>query len=207
VFFLGCENPEAVLSLSERAQAIAIRYEQEEGGQLEGTVRWFNKAKGYGFIRIRGDGDTKHRNVYFDYSAIAGSTYNTLQEGDLVSFQIAKGEKGPKAHQVRIIPSKEMLNARRKAFLEEKVHIAKSCNSETDIECKVRIIIGVKFGAPFQEVTREVGFVEDLGADSLDIVELIMAFEEEFDIEISDRDAEEALTVGDAIDYIARRKG
>ena len=53
-----------------------------------------------------------------------------------------------------------------------------------------------------EEVTETASFVEDLGADSLDTVELIMAFEEEFDIEIPDEDAEKISTVGDAVNYI-----
>ena len=55
-----------------------------------------------------------------------------------------------------------------------------------------------------EKVTSDASFVEDLGADSLDTVELIMSFEEEFDIDIDDEDAEQMRTVGDAIDYIRR---
>ena len=70
------------------------------------------------------------------------------------------------------------------------------------VEDKVKKIIAEKLGVDLEEVVPEAAFVDDLGADSLDLVELIMSMEEEFDIEISDEDAEELLTVKDAIDYI-----
>ena len=68
---------------------------------------------------------------------------------------------------------------------------------------KVKSIIVEQLGVPAEEVTDDASFIEDLGADSLDIVELIMALEEEYDIEISDEDAEKIQTVGDAVTYIA----
>lgn len=68
---------------------------------------------------------------------------------------------------------------------------------------KVKSIIVEQLGAPAEDVTESASFIEDLGADSLDIVELVMALEEEFDIEISDEDAEKIQTVGDAVNYIA----
>ena len=71
-----------------------------------------------------------------------------------------------------------------------------------DIEAKVKDIIINELGVEPEKVTPDASFVEDLGADSLDTVELVMAFEEEFGIEIPDEDAEKLQTVGDAINYI-----
>jgi acyl carrier protein len=73
-------------------------------------------------------------------------------------------------------------------------------------EAKVKEIIINELGVDPEKVTPEASFVEDLGADSLDTVELVMAFEEEFGIEIPDEDAEKLQTVGDAINYL-RSKG
>ncbi len=70
------------------------------------------------------------------------------------------------------------------------------------VENKVKEIIVEQLGVTPEEVTNEASFVEDLGADSLDTVELVMAFEEEFGIEISDEDAEKIKTVQDAVSYI-----
>lgn len=67
---------------------------------------------------------------------------------------------------------------------------------------KVKAIIVEQLSVEEDEVNMESTFVEDLGADSLDIVELVMAFEEEFDMEIPDEDAEKIKTVGDAVKYI-----
>ena len=67
---------------------------------------------------------------------------------------------------------------------------------------RIKSIIVEQLGVAAEEVVREASFIEDLGADSLDIVELVMALEEEYDIEISDEDAEKIQTVGDAIKYI-----
>lgn len=71
-----------------------------------------------------------------------------------------------------------------------------------DTEAKVKEIIINELGVEPEKVTLEASFVEDLGADSLDTVELVMAFEEEFGIEIPDEDAEKLQTVGDAIRYL-----
>ncbi len=70
------------------------------------------------------------------------------------------------------------------------------------VEEKVKQIIVEQLGVDEGEVTPNASFVDDLGADSLDIVELVMAFEEAFDIEIPDEDAEKIRTVKDATDYI-----
>ena len=71
-----------------------------------------------------------------------------------------------------------------------------------DIEQKVKQIIMEQLGVSEDEVKPEASFVDDLGADSLDLVELVMALEEEFGQEIPDEDAEKITTVQDAIDYI-----
>ncbi|MFN2433546.1 MAG: acyl carrier protein [Gemmatimonadota bacterium] len=70
------------------------------------------------------------------------------------------------------------------------------------VEAKVKEIIVENLGVDQEKVTEEASFVEDLGADSLDTVELVMAFEEEFDVEIPDEDAERMRTVGEAITYL-----
>ncbi|NLJ86074.1 MAG: acyl carrier protein [Firmicutes bacterium] len=67
---------------------------------------------------------------------------------------------------------------------------------------RVKEIVVEQLGVDLEEVTNEASFVDDLGADSLDIVELVMAFEEEFELEIPDEDAEKIGTVGDAVSYI-----
>ncbi|HAA25470.1 MAG TPA: acyl carrier protein [Ruminiclostridium sp.] len=67
---------------------------------------------------------------------------------------------------------------------------------------KVKEIVVEQLGVEEDEVTLEASFIDDLGADSLDIVELIMALEEEFDLEIPDKEAEKISTVGDAVEYI-----
>ena len=67
---------------------------------------------------------------------------------------------------------------------------------------KVKAIIIEQFGVTETAVTMEASFIDDLGADSLDIVELVMALEEEFDIEIPDTDAEKVVSVSDVVEYI-----
>jgi len=77
--------------------------------------------------------------------------------------------------------------------------------SEDKVEEKVKKIIVENLGVEEDDVVPDAKFVDDLGADSLDTVELVMAFEEAFDIEIPDEDAEKILTVGKAIEYIKEK--
>ncbi len=74
-----------------------------------------------------------------------------------------------------------------------------------NVEKKIKQIIAEQLGISEEEISPEASFIEELGADSLDIVELIMGMEEEFEMEISDEDAEKMLTVQDAIDYVKKR--
>ncbi len=74
--------------------------------------------------------------------------------------------------------------------------------SETNTLKKISQMVTERFGVDEEKVTRELTFQEDLGADSLDVVELIMEMEDVFDIQISDEDAEKIVTIGDAVDYI-----
>jgi len=76
-----------------------------------------------------------------------------------------------------------------------------------DIFSKVKEIVVDQLGVDEEDVAPDASFIDDLGADSLDIVELIMAFEEEFDIEIPDEDAEKITTVGEAVEYIESKVG
>ena len=73
------------------------------------------------------------------------------------------------------------------------------------IEEKVKAIIAEQLGVKPEEVTTQASFIDDLGADSLDTVELVMALEEEFGIEIPDEDAEKMTTVGDALKYVQEK--
>lgn len=77
--------------------------------------------------------------------------------------------------------------------------------ADQNVEEKVKKIIVEQLGVNAEEVTKEASFIDDLGADSLDTVELVMAFEEEFDAEIPDEEAEKLRTVGDAVDYITKK--
>lgn len=72
---------------------------------------------------------------------------------------------------------------------------------------KVRSIIAEQLGVKQEEVTPQAKFIDDLGADSLDTVELVMALEEEFGVEIPDEEAEKLVTVGDALKYIEEKAG
>lgn len=72
---------------------------------------------------------------------------------------------------------------------------------------KIKGIIAEQLGVKIEDVTEKASFIDDLGADSLDTVELVMALEEEFGVEIPDEDAEKMTTVGDAIKYIQTKAG
>jgi acyl carrier protein len=76
----------------------------------------------------------------------------------------------------------------------------------SSIEERVKEIICEQLGVSAEEVAPQASFIEDLGADSLDLVELVMALEEEYDMEISDEDAEKIRTVQDVLDYINKHK-
>ena len=76
----------------------------------------------------------------------------------------------------------------------------------SSIEQQVKAIVAEQRGVKEEEVTNDASFVDDLGADSLDTVELVMALEEEFETEIPDEDAEKITTVQQAIDYITERR-
>ena len=76
----------------------------------------------------------------------------------------------------------------------------------SSIEDQVKAIVAEQLGVKEDEVTNEASFVDDLGADSLDTVELVMALEEEFDTEIPDEEAEKITTVQQAIDYVVKQR-
>jgi acyl carrier protein len=76
-----------------------------------------------------------------------------------------------------------------------------------ETENKIKEIISKQLGVDMEKVTQEASFMDDLGADSLDTVELVMAFEETFNIEIPDEDAEKIVKVQDAITYINNKSG
>jgi len=76
-----------------------------------------------------------------------------------------------------------------------------------DLEKRVSEIVVEQLGVTREEISAEASFIDDLGADSLDIVELVMAMEEVFDVEISDDDAEKIQTIGDAVSYLKEQLG
>jgi acyl carrier protein len=78
----------------------------------------------------------------------------------------------------------------------------------SELETRVKKIVAEQLNVPDEsDITLESSFIDDLGADSLDTVELVMAFEEEFNLEISDEDADKIKTVGDALNYISSKQG
>ncbi len=77
----------------------------------------------------------------------------------------------------------------------------------SDLEQKVKDIIAEELGVEQDKLMDQASFMDDLNADSLDTVELVMAFEKEFDIDIPDEDAEKLRTVGDALNYLREKKG
>lgn len=76
-----------------------------------------------------------------------------------------------------------------------------------DVEARVKQIIAAELCRPESEIKLDTKFIDDLGADSLDLIDLVMFFEDEYNIEISDEDAEKLLTVGDVVNYIKSKKG
>ncbi|HKI83521.1 MAG TPA: acyl carrier protein [Candidatus Krumholzibacteria bacterium] len=76
-----------------------------------------------------------------------------------------------------------------------------------NIEAEVKKIIEEKLGVNAEQITDEASFIDDLGADSLDQVELVMDFEDKFEIDIPDEDAEKMRTVGEAVSYLTERIG
>jgi acyl carrier protein len=76
----------------------------------------------------------------------------------------------------------------------------------SEIETRVKKIVGEQLGVQDKDLRKDASFVDDLGADSLDTVELVMALEEEFDAEIPDEEAEKILTIGDAVNFVVAYK-
>jgi CspA family cold shock protein len=79
--------------------ASASPYPVQEKDMAQGTVKWFNAEKGYGFIAVDGG----QQDVFVHFSAIQGSGYRSLEEGQRVEFEITQGQKGPQADQVRTV--------------------------------------------------------------------------------------------------------
>lgn len=78
--------------------------------------------------------------------------------------------------------------------------------NEQEVFEKIRAVVVEQLGVSEDEITRDVSYIEDLGADSLDTVELVMALEEEFSTEIADEEAEKLTTIGKTVDYIMNRQ-
>ncbi len=81
-----------------------------------------------------------------------------------------------------------------------------SQEKETEMVGKIKDMIAQQFGKSADEIESEMSFIEDLGADSLDLVELVMSIEDEFGIEILDEDVEKIITVQDAVDFIKEKQ-
>jgi acyl carrier protein len=94
----------------------------------------------------------------------------------------------------------------RRAFQEFTRQSHKDHSLMSTVEQQVKAIVAEQLGVKQEQVTNDASFVDDLGADSLDTVELVMALEEEFEIEIPDEDAEKITTVHQAIEYINERR-
>lgn len=93
------------------------------------------------------------------------------------------------------------------ALLPADIQLEVTRTTMADIEAKVKEIIVEQLSVNSEDVIPDAKFLEDLGADSLDIVELVMAFEEEFGLDIPDEDAEKIRTVGNAVSYIKDKQG
>lgn len=100
------------------------------------------------------------------------------------------------------VASFSLLLSVRSANKRESLHQTKNLMSDKPIEERVKEIIVKELSVNPEQVTPTASFIEDLGADSLDTVELVMAFEEEFGVEVPDEEAEKLQTVGDVVKYI-----
>jgi acyl carrier protein len=111
-------------------------------------------------------------------------------------------------HFIRVCAAKYLLpkkGAPHKAIAHNQQPWRQDFMAEKSIEERVKDIIVEQLGVNPEQVTPSASFIEDLGADSLDTVELVMAFEEEFSVEVPDEDAEKLQTVGDVIKYIEEK--
>jgi acyl carrier protein len=107
---------------------------------------------------------------------------------------------------LRVLSADRQKELRRRVIVARINEFADIFGGFMSVEQKVKQIIVEQLGVDESQVDNTASFVDDLGADSLDIVELVMAFEEAFDIDIPDEDAEKIATVKDAIDYIEAKK-
>ena len=186
--------------------------------RIIGRVKWYNASKGNGFItgRTHDDNQTWHyQAVFLHHSALPGEGFASLADGTCVEFCATHGAKGLTAENVTVLDEcpEQLLDW---AGIIPRTLQVISCEPTNDIEArpaiadselakKVRRIVAEQLGVKMECVRDSAYFVDDLGADSLDTVELVMAFEESFDIEITDEDAESITTVGDAIRHLQER--